>query len=242
MKTVILAGGLGLRLSEKTVRCPKPMVQIGPYPMLQHIMGIYSNFGFDRFVFALGYKQEIIRDFFDGWGGDSTVELVDTGLKTMTGGRLRRVAPFLNGGRFMMTYGDGLSDIDIGKLVEFHKSHGKLATITAVRPPARFGCLHLDGNQVKCFDEKPQTSEGWINGGFFVLEPEVLDYIDGDDVIWERDPLEKLAAEGELMAYFHEGFWQPMDNLREQQLLEKLWQKGAPWAIERYPLALAKRS
>lgn len=229
MKTVILAGGLGLRLSEKTVRCPKPMVRIGPYPMLQHIMGIYSNFGFNQFVVALGYKQEVICDFFDGWRGDSTVDLVDTGLNSMTGGRLRRLAEYVKGDTFMMTYGDGLADIDISQLVEFHKSHGKLATITAVRPPARFGCLHLEGNQVRCFDEKPQASEGWINGGFFVLEPEVLDYIDGDHVIWERDPLERLAVDGELMAYFHEGFWQPMDNLREQQLLEKLWQRGPPW-------------
>lgn len=231
MKTVILAGGFGLRLSDKTVRCPKPMVRVGGIPMLEHIMGIYSNFGFKDFVFALGYKQEVISDYFLNREADVSVELIDTGLETMTGGRIKRLKNIVGESTFMMTYGDGVADIDISSLLAFHKHHGRLATITAVRPPARFGCLHLDGNRVECFNEKPQAEEGWINGGFFVLEPEVIDYIEGDSTVWERDPLESLARDNELMAFFHEGFWQPMDNLREHKRLEELWAAGhAPWA------------
>ncbi|MCI5051693.1 MAG: glucose-1-phosphate cytidylyltransferase [Simkaniaceae bacterium] len=254
MKVVILAGGLGLRLSEHTDRCPKPMVPIGEHPMLWHIMQVYAAHEIEEFVIALGYKQEVIKDYFTKFtqrGSDLSIDLatgecevhasrtpdwkvhlVDTGERTMTGGRLKRLRKWIGNETFMMTYGDGLADIDIYELLTFHRRHGKLATMTAVRPPARFGCLHLDGQSVVRFDEKPQADEGWINGGFFVLEPEVLEYISGDEVMWERVPLEKLAADGELMAYQHGGFWQPMDTLREQRKLEAMWKKGeAPWMM-----------
>jgi glucose-1-phosphate cytidylyltransferase len=230
------------------------MVEIGGRPILDHIMRWYAHFDYKEFIVALGYKGDVIKQHFlnhyslnsdlsislqtgetrfhnqqvDDW----IVHLVETGLHTMTGGRLRRLRNWLNEETFMMTYGDGVGNIDVRSLVDFHYRHGKLATVTAVRPPARFGELIFDGDQVLRFSEKPQTGEGWINGGFFVLNRQVIDYIDGDATMWELSPLERLAAEGELMAYKHEGFWQPMDTLREKQQLEQLWQKGkAPWSV-----------
>lgn len=256
MKTVILAGGLGSRLAEETMVRPKPMVEIGGKPILWHIMMIYASFGFNEFVVALGYKGEVIKDYFlnfyalnndltvdlatgrthiyDGSQPDWKVHLVDTGLRTQTGGRIKRLLQWIGQETFMLTYGDGVADVDLRQLVDFHRSHGRLATVTAVRPPARFGGLCFDGNRVVRFVEKPQTGEGWINGGFFVLEPGVIDYIEGDDTVWEREPLERLAADGQLVAYKHVGFWQPMDTLREKQLLEALWESGkAPWKVWR---------
>ncbi len=254
IKTVILAGGLGTRLSEETVVRPKPMVEIGGRPILWHIMKIYEAAGFDEFVLALGYKGEMVKEYFMRYhamqadlsldlatGGvryyDKEPErwrlhLVDTGDQTQTGGRIKRLAPWLDGDTFLLTYGDGVGDIDIRKVLDFHRSHGKLATVTAVRPPARFGGLEMDGDQVMSFAEKPQTGEGWINGGFFVLQRQVLDYIEGDNQSWEGSPLERLTREGQLMAYRHEGFWQPMDTLREKHMLEQLWESGhAPWKV-----------
>ena len=255
MKTIILAGGMGTRLAEETLVLPKPMVEIGGKPILWHLMNIYGAQGFQEFIVALGYKGEAIKDYFLNFhalnsdltlnlaSGDHTVKatlpvpwtvhLVDTGLKTQTGGRLKRLATWLGGDdTFFMTYGDGLGDVDLCALLAFHQQHGKLATITAVRPPARFGGLALDGRQVVRFSEKAQAGEGWINGGFFVLDKAVLDYIEGDGTLWELDPLERLAAEGQLMAFPHEGFWQPMDTLREKQMLETLWSSGkAPWKV-----------
>lgn len=254
MKTVILAGGLGTRLSEETELKPKPMVEIGGKPMLWHVMSIYAAQGFREFVVACGYKGEVIKQYFSDFfyhhadwtidlrhgsrevvqhnTPDWRVHLMDTGLETMTGGRLLRLRDGLAEGTFMVTYGDGVADVDIQALVAFHRKHGRLATVTAVRPPARFGGVELDGDRVLEFSEKPQTSAGWINGGFLVLEPGVLDYIDGPDVPLEREPLTRLAEEGQLMAYRHTGFWQPMDTLREKRLLESLWESGdAPWAI-----------
>ncbi len=253
MKTVILAGGLGTRLTEETALRPKPMVEIGGRPILWHVMSIYANHGFREFVIACGYKGEVIKRYFSDYmthhadwlvdlqSGERTVvskhtpdwrvHLRDTGIKTLTGGRLLRLRPLLEDGPFMVTYGDGLADIDIGALVAFHHAHGKLATVTAVHPPSRFGAMQLNGDLVDRFSEKPQTDVGWINGGFFVFEPAVLDYITGDDTSLERDPLERLAADRQLMAYRHDGFWQPMDTLREKNLLEELWQSDhAPWA------------
>jgi glucose-1-phosphate cytidylyltransferase len=252
MKTVILAGGRGTRLSEETVARPKPMVEIGGKPILWHIMSVFASHGHKDFVVACGYRGELIKEYFrnlplhdsdfvvDLQGGgievlhparlDWRVGLVDTGLDTMTGGRVRRLRPYLNGQPFMLTYGDGLGDVDVGALLAFHRAHGRMATVTAVRPPARFGGLTLDGDRVREFSEKPQTGSGWINGGFFVLEPAFLDLLAGDDTVLEREPLEHAAARGELMAYRHEGFWQPMDTLREKELLESLWATGsAPW-------------
>ncbi|XXT01662.1 glucose-1-phosphate cytidylyltransferase [Sorangium sp. So ce281] len=252
MKVVLLAGGFGSRLAEHTEARPKPMIEIGPYPILWHIMQIYAGHGFNDFVVACGYKGEVIKDYFHNFyvrsadyvvnlrdgaqrfvrsaAPDWTVALVDTGLHTMTGGRLRRLDGWLDGPRFMCTYGDGVGDVDIRRLVEFHKSHGKLATVTAVRPPARFGGLSLEGNLVREFSEKPQSGEGWINGGFFVFERRALDYMTDDTTVLEREPLERLASEGQLAAYRHDGFWQPMDTLREKRLLESLWESGkAPW-------------
>jgi len=254
MKAIILSGGYGTRLQEETALKPKPMVEIGGRPMLWHIMGIYAAAGFKEFVVALGYRAESVRSYFvqyhlihsdltvclgDGSVSsrrtvpeDWTIHLIDTGDGTGTGGRVRRLASLIGNETFMLTYGDGVADIDIQKLVAFHRSHGKLATITAVRPPSRFGGLRLEGDTVAHFEEKPQIGEGWINGGFFVLEPEVLRYIASDDVLWERGPLESLAAAGELRAYRHEGFWQPMDTLRDVRLLESLWNEGrAPWKV-----------
>jgi glucose-1-phosphate cytidylyltransferase len=252
MKVAILAGGLGTRLAEETSRIPKPMVEIGSKPILWHIMMIYSHFGFNEFAVACGYKGELIKEYFhnfalrnndysirlsDGFtqvlnakSRDWTVSVIDTGLDTMTGGRVRRLSPFLGEGTFMVTYGDGVGDVDVRRLLDFHRAHGRLATVSAVRPPSRFGALDLDGDC--CFSEKPQIGEGWINGGFFVFEPEVVELIDGDSTVLERGPLETLAARGELVAYRHEGFWQPMDTLREKQLLEQLWMSGkAPWKV-----------
>ena len=254
MKTVILAGGLGTRLLEETELLPKPMVRIGGQPILWHILRIYSAQGFNEFVLALGYKADVVKNYFlnyyylrndfslrvsdghlevhNGRQDDWLVHLIDTGEPTQTGGRIRRLASWLRDGTFMMTYGDGVADIDLRKVVDFHRSHGKLATVTAVRPPSRFGGLAFDGDLVAEFSEKPQIGEGWINGGFFVLEPEVLDYIDADETIFEHEPLERLAAQGQLVAYRHDGFWQPMDTLRDVRLLESLWQSGdAPWKV-----------
>ncbi len=254
MKVAILAGGVGSRLSEETEVKPKPMVEIGLRPILWHIMMYYAHFGYKEFVIALGYKGDYIKRWMKeycalnsnmtvktGTGEvilkesdvpDWTVDLIDTGQTTLTGGRIKRLKSWLGGKTFMLTWGDGVSDIDINALVKFHRSHGKLATLSAVRPPARFGHLTLDGNRVAEFSEKPQTAEGWINGAFFVLEPEVFDYIDGDDTQWEKEPLEGLARDGQLMAYMHGSFWQCMDTLRDKRLLEKLWESGnAPWKI-----------
>ena len=254
MKTVILAGGLGTRLSEETQVRPKPMVEIGGHPMLWHIMNIYAHHGFQDFIVALGYKGEVIKDYFLNFrtrnsdlrihlatgqvkvhrGSDLpwSVDLLDTGLSTQTGGRLKRLAKWLDEDLFMLTYGDGVANVDLSALVEFHKSHGKLATVTAVRPPARFGGLALDGDTVLHFTEKPQAGDGWINGGFFVLDRRVLDFIDGDATLWEREPLERLAEQVQLRAFRHEGFWQPMDTIRERNLLEEMWTSGkAPWKV-----------
>ncbi len=252
MKVVILAGGLGTRLAEETTVKPKPMVEIGGQPILWHIMKTYAAHGLREFVVALGYKGELIKDYFlnyrlrtsnvtlrlrdgepelrDTQCEDWTVHLLDTGLQSMTGGRVRRAAQFLAGEPFLATYGDGVSNVHIGDLLAFHRAQGKLATVTAVRPPARFGGMTFDGDLVREFVEKPQIGEGWINGGFFVFEPGVADYIPGDETILERDPLERLAADRQLAAFRHEGFWQCMDTLRDVQLLNHLWETGrAPW-------------
>ena len=254
MKVAILAGGVGTRLAEETEIKPKPMVEIGGRPILWHIMQHYSYYGFNSFVIALGYKGEVIKKFMTdycslhsnltvkirtgevtmngGFKPDWTVELIDTGIPTLTGGRIKRLAPYLGNQTFMLTWGDGVSNVDLRKLLAFHRSHGKLATLTAVRPPARFGHLDLDGDRVLEFSEKPQTKEGWINGAYFVLEPGIFEYIEGDDTQWERGPLERLAKDGQLLAYRHEDFWQCMDTLRDKRLLEELWQSGkAPWKI-----------
>jgi glucose-1-phosphate cytidylyltransferase len=258
MKVVILAGGLGTRLAEETTLRPKPMVEIGGRPILNHIMCWYAKFGFNEFVIALGYKGEVVKDYFLNYyalnsditvalksgvavmskdGGENAyddwvVHLIDTGQHTQTGGRIKRLAHRVADETFMLTYGDGLSNVDIAALLKFHRAHGKLATVTAVRPPARFGSIVFDGDRVVRFAEKTQAGEGWINGGFFVLNRKVMDYIDGDSTLWERGPLEHLAHAGELMAFRHEGFWQPMDTLREKQYLEELWSSGqAPWAV-----------
>ena len=254
MKVVILAGGLGTRLAEETSIKPKPMVEIGGKPMLWHIMNIYAAHGFNEFIVALGYRGDAIKEYFlnfyslnndltldfsigdtvvhDGKHPKWKVHLVDTGNQTQTGGRLKRLASWIGDEAFMFTYGDGVGDIDIRGLVNFHKSHGKLATVTAVRPPARFGSLSMDGDRVAGFAEKPQTGEGWINGGFFVVEPEALDLIDGDSMPWESSPVESLVADSQLMAYRHEGFWLGMDTVRDRQLLQNMWESGkAPWKV-----------
>ncbi len=255
MKTVILAGGLGTRLSEETVVRPKPMVEIGGRPILWHIMKIYSAFGLNEFIVCLGYKGYMIKEYFSNYrlhmsdvtidigqnrmevhqsnAEDWRVTLIDTGDDTMTGGRLKRIRPYLREGEeFCMTYGDGVGNIDIGALIAFHRAHGKLATVTATQPPGRFGALRMKGNDIVSFIEKPQSDQNWISGGFFVLSPKVLDYVEGDATIWEREPLERLAREGNIAAYKHGGFWQPMDTLRDKMLLEQLWQSGkAPWKV-----------
>ncbi|MCX7738951.1 MAG: glucose-1-phosphate cytidylyltransferase [Hydrogenothermaceae bacterium] len=254
MKVVILAGGFGTRLSEETDIKPKPMVEIGGKPIIWHIMKIYSYYGFNEFLICLGYKGYLIKEYFANYFlhmSDITINLrsnkmeihdiksepwivtlVDTGLNTMTGGRIKRVKDYIGNETFMLTYGDGVGDINIVKLLEFHKSHGKYATLTAVQPSGRFGALDLEGDFVKNFQEKPRGDGSWVNGGFFVLEPEIFDYIDGDETIWERDPLEKLAIDGQLVAYKHTGFWKPMDTLRDKRELENLWNSGnAPWKI-----------
>lgn len=252
MKVGILAGGVGSRLSEETKLKPKPMVEIGGQPILWHIMKHYEHFGYKDFVIALGYKGEIIKKFMVDYGSlagnlavnlrsgsverqkgdnpDWNVELIETGTMTNTGGRIKRLAPYMGNETFMLTWGDGVSDVDLDKLLAFHKAHGKLATLTAVRPPARFGHLEIQGDRIIEFSEKSQLKEGRINGAFFVLEPGVFDYIDGDDTLFEREPLEGLSRDGQLMAYQHDSFWQCMDTLRDKVLLESLWKKGnAPW-------------
>jgi len=254
MKVCILAGGVGSRLSEETQVKPKPMVEIGGRPILWHIMKHYAHYGFKDFVIALGYKGEIIKKYMTDYcslngnlsvnlssgvitrnGGsklDWKVDLVETGSNTMTGGRIKRLAPHVGDDTFMLTWGDGVSDVNLRDLLAFHRSHGKLATLTAVRPPARYGHLELEGHQIVNFSEKPQANEGRINGAFFILEPEVFSYIDGDETQWEKEPLERLAAEGQLMAYLHDSFWQCMDTLREKHILETMWQTGrAPWKV-----------
>jgi glucose-1-phosphate cytidylyltransferase len=254
MKVGILAGGAGSRLAEETQVKPKPMVEIGGQPILWHIMMHYSHYGFKDFVIALGYKGEVIKKYmvdysslnsdlkvelrsgevtmYGGYKPEWTVDLVDTGLSTMTGGRIKRLAPYFGNETYMLTWGDGVSDVDLCDLLAFHRSHGKLATLTAVRTPARYGHLELDGDRVEAFSEKPQVGEGWINGAFFVLEPGVFEYIDGDETQWENEPLEQLAKDGQLMAYRHTSFWQCMDTLREKFLLEQIWQSGkAPWKV-----------
>lgn len=254
MKVVILAGGFGTRLSEYTHLIPKPMVEIGGRPILWHIMNIYASQGFDDFVIALGYKGEIIKEYFLNYyakNSDFTIDLannsvsyinkheqhwkvtlIDTGDDSLTGGRVKRLSHVLTDENFMLTYGDAVSDIDIKKLVAFHNDHGKKVTVTAVHPPARFGELTLDGNKVTNFKEKPQTNAGWINGGFFVCNKDFLKYIEGDFTVLEKEPLENVATEGELMAFFHEGFWQSMDTVRDKNVLEKHWDSGkAPWKV-----------
>ncbi len=252
MKVAILAGGVGTRLMEETQIKPKPMVEIGGRPILWHIMRHYAHYGFNDFVIALGYRGEIIKKYMLDYCAlnsnltvnfrtglvsntnahelDWNVQLIDTGINTLTGGRIKRLGPYLDGDTFMLTWGDGVSDVNIRDLLAFHRSHGRLATLTAVRPPARFGQLDLRGDEIVEFSEKPQTREGWINGAFFVLEPSVFDYIEDDGTQWEREPLERLAKDGQLMAYRHSSFWQCMDTLRDKVLLEQLWQTGcAPW-------------
>ena len=252
MKTVILAGGLGTRLGEYTNSIPKPMITIGEKPIIWHIMNKYYKHGFNDFYVALGYKAEVIKDYFlnykksksnifinlknhesifkDSDIEDWKINLINTGVNTMTGGRVRRMKKYLSKETFMLTYGDGLSDININQLIDFHKSHGKMITITAVRPPARFGELEINNNnKVNSFTEKPQLKEGWINGGFFIVEPEFIDLIEDDSTLLEQEPLERAAKAGELMAFKHEGFWQCMDTKRDRNLLEKIYTESNPW-------------
>jgi len=253
MKAVILAGGLGTRISEETSARPKPMVEIGGKPILWHVMKIYSAHGINDFIICLGYKGYMIKEYFANYFlhmSDVTIDikhnkleihqnsaepwrvtLVDTGENTMTGGRLKRVSQYLDDEDFCFTYGDGVGDVDITRLVNFHKDQGRLVTLTATQPPGRFGALNLEsGSKVVSFQEKPHGDGSWINGGFFILSPKVIEYIESDATIWERDPMEKLAAEGQMSAYLHHGFWQPMDTLRDKNHLEELWASGkAPW-------------
>jgi glucose-1-phosphate cytidylyltransferase len=254
MKAVILAGGLGTRISEETTVKPKPMIEIGGRPILWHILKSYSSHGVNEFIICCGYKGYIIKEYFANYFlhmSDVTfdmsnntmqvhhkkaepwkVTLVDTGETTQTGGRLKRVKDYVGDADFCMTYGDGVGNVDIAKSIEFHKQHGKLATMTATQPPGRFGALDLQGSEVKNFLEKPHGDGGWINGGFFVLSPKVLDLIDGDETLWEKAPLENLAKSGNLQAFMHKGFWQPMDTLRDKTQLEELWARGqAPWKV-----------
>jgi glucose-1-phosphate cytidylyltransferase len=256
MKAVILAGGFGTRLSEETVVKPKPMVEIGDKPILWHIMKIFSAFGINDFIVCLGYKGYVIKEFFNNYllhTADVTIDvrtnrmeihevqaepwrvtLVETGTETMSGGRLGRVMRYVGDETFCLTYGDGLADVDLNALIAFHRTRGRIATVTAVRMPGRFGALAIAEDAVTRFEEKPVGEAGWINGGFFVLSPQVARYIKGDDTVWEREPLEELARENQLSAYLHHGFWQPMDTLRDKIQLERLWQSGhAPW--KRWP-------
>lgn len=251
MKTIILAGGLGTRLAEYTGVIPKPMVPIGGKPIIWHIMKTYAHYGHNDFYIALGYKSEIVKEYFLNYRSlnsnftidlssgvvsphqvdtvDWKVTLVHTGDHSMTGGRVKRLQSFIGNETFLLTYGDGVSNIDINKLLEFHRSHGKMVTVSAVRPAARFGELELQNQRVTNFTEKPQLHEGWINGGYFVIEPQFFELIDGDQTLLEREPMERVAAMGELMAYQHEGFWHCMDTKRDHDLLESMWQEGAQW-------------
>ncbi len=252
MKAVILAGGLGTRISEESALRPKPMIEIGGKPILWHIMKIYSTHGINDFIICLGYKGYVIKEYFANYFlhmSDVTIDmqqnklethqnnaepwrvtLVDTGEHTMTGGRLKRVAHYLDDEAFCLTYGDGVGDVDVTRAVAFHKEQGMLATLTATQPPGRFGALNMDRHKITSFQEKPQGDGGWINGGFFVLSPKVINYIEDDSIPWEREPMERLASEGQLSAYLHHGFWQPMDTLRDRTFLEELWANGkAPW-------------
>ena len=256
MKVVILAGGYGTRISEETGVKPKPMIEIGDMPILWHIMKIYSAYGINDFIICLGYKGYVIKEFFATYSLRMSavtfdlrknkmkvhqngteqwkVTLIDTGEKTMTGGRLKRVKDYIGDETFCLTYGDGVTDLNIKELIDFHREQKTLATLTAVQPPGRFGAFNLDRNQhkISTFKEKPQGDSAWINGGFFVLEPGVMDYIEGDSIVWEREPMEKLAYDGMLSAYRHYGCWQPMDTLRDKNVLEELWQSGkAPWKV-----------
>jgi len=233
-KVIILAGGLGSRLGIETQKTPKPMVEIGGIPIIVHIMNIYSYFGYNEFILAIGYKSKMIQNYFSKFRADSnwSIDCIDTGLNTETGGRIKQAMEFAGHNRVMATYGDGLADINIARLVKFHKNHKKLATVTAVHPPARFGRLDLDGDMVTNFAEKPQSSEGWINGGFFVLEPEVKDYIADNNVHFESSPLINLVKDRQLVSYKHKSFWKPMDTIREKNELNDLWEsKNAPWKI-----------
>ena len=252
MKTVILAGGFGTRLSEETSVLPKPMVEIGGRPILWHIMKMYSSYGFNEFIICLGYKGQVIKQFFmdyymlksdlridmeynnievlknnvEPW----KVTLVDTGQNTMTGGRIKRIKEYIGNETFFLTYGDGVSDINFSELLKFHKSQNTYATLTAVQPPGRYGAFTLDSDKIASFREKPKGDSAWINGGFFVLEPQIFDYINDDSIVWEREPMESLAHEGKLSAYKHENFWQSMDSLRDKTVLEKLWERdNPPW-------------
>ncbi len=253
MKVVLLAGGFGTRLSEYTELVPKPMVQIGGKPILWHIMKTYAHYGHKDFYVALGYKAEVIKDYFLNYMAlnsdfsvdlssgkvtshetnsvDWKVTLVHTGDQSMTGGRVKRLKSYIGDEPFMLSYGDGVADINLDELLAFHKNHGKLVTVSAVRPSARFGELDLDGSKVKSFKEKPQMHQGWINGGYFVIQPKFLDYISGDEIMLEREPLEAVSKAGELMAYRHEGFWHCMDTKRDHELLEAMWREGAPWSV-----------
>jgi glucose-1-phosphate cytidylyltransferase len=255
MKVVILAGGLGTRLSEETVLRPKPMVDIGDKPILWHIMKIYSKFGFNEFIICLGYKGYFIKEYFTNYflhQSDVTIDLsnntlqthqsqaepwkitlVDTGKTSMTGGRIKRVQPYVGNERFLLTYGDGVGNVNLTTLLDYHTAHGKLLTVTAVQPSGRFGALNLNHNEeVTSFLEKPKGDGAWINGGFFVCEPGVFDYIEGDQTVWEREPMEQIADDGQMVAYKHAGFWKPMDTLRDKHELETEWQSGnAPWKV-----------
>lgn len=259
MRVVLLAGGRGSRLQEETQARPKPMVEIGGRPILQHIMERYAGFGHRDFTIALGYLGGLIKEYFAslaahsgdlrvdlGTGAktrlgevavlDWQIDLIDTGLDVMTGGRLRRLRQHIGDETFLLTYGDGLADVNLDALLAFHAAHGRLATVTAVRPPARFGAIELEGARVSRFIEKPVSGEGWINGGFFVLEPAVIDLIEGDATVWEQEPLRRLAEQGELMAFRHDGFFQPMDTIRDRDQLQALWDEGtAPWVITHGP-------
>ena len=250
MKTVILAGGLGTRISEETANRPKPMVEIGGKPLLWHLMNLYAGAGYNEFVVAAGYKQEVVKEYFHqffAFSNDFTIDLatgqttvlrvdvpewkvhvIDTGLHTLTGGRLKRLRHLIGNETFMCTDGDGVASVDVAAIVRFHRAKGRLATLTAVRPPARFGGLQIEDDRVATFIEKPQSSEGWINGGFFVFEPEIFDRIAGDATLLEHEPLAGLARDGELSCFRHDGFWQPMDTLRDKRLLEDLWATGNP--------------
>lgn len=256
MKVVILAGGFGTRISEESHLKPKPMVEIGDRPILWHIMKLYSHYGFNDFIICLGYKGYVIKEYFANYflhSSDITfdftrgneliihknvaerwkVTLVDTGLETMTGGRIKCIEPYINGEAFMVTYGDGISDINLTELVQYHQQHGRIGTVTSAQPPGRFGALQIsDSGQVASFQEKPFGDGGWINAGFFVFEPQIFDYIQGPATVFEKDPLETLTSEGQLCAFRHNGFWQPMDTIRDKELLERVWHSGnAPWKL-----------